>query len=504
MTTTLKLKDLIEGKLVIVAISKGNINPEYLRTNGVRDILILDTNGPREAERSDSHVFGRYTRIPDVRKNNCNLAILHGRSTFALFQKRQFARCSHVLISKNLFSSIAILGGLLRYRRRGLLKKAGTVTVEYNGKGKRYIVLKAKVRMQEQARQYGPAGCTPLEILHRLSDCNYVALRSIKSIEDGTHIGDIDILARHADLKNIMNRLHEEVGIYSVDVYTDIGQEGHTYKSVPYYTLHMADGLLDSAQLTDSRIKVPSDHWNYLSFCYHLIFHNKTVKVNPSDSAITEDSFSKPSYHGELMRLAKKAGLPAPSTLEDIENTLKEFHVMPSLDLIGFYSDKDEFLTHRYFSEEPIKVGLATFFIRDFGNSEKKIEILRKRLGEHFDLLAEGPVDDTNRDRIVRGVRGGNWADHNAPGGIAEPIHWFVCWDHSPVPPSKRTRRKHPRVDNERIRLKDELRQDLVDEGQKALRIVHSSDNSTEALDHLELLELMDHPKVITLLFEGE
>ena len=50
---------------------------------------------------------------------------------------------------------------------------------------------------------------------------------------------------------------------------------------------------------------------------------------------------------------------------------------------------------------------------------------------------------------MLQGVRGGNWADSDAPGGRAEPVYWFVCWDPAPRLPSARTRRKHPRVDNE-------------------------------------------------------
>jgi hypothetical protein len=51
-------------------------------------------------------------------------------------------------------------------------------------------------------------------------------------------------------------------------------------------------------------------------------------------------------------------------------------------------------------------------------------------------------------------------------------------------------------MDNENIRLKDDLRRDLGTRDKKILRVIHSSDNSLEALDHLEHLGVKDHPDI--------
>ena len=51
-------------------------------------------------------------------------------------------------------------------------------------------------------------------------------------------------------------------------------------------------------------------------------------------------------------------------------------------------------------------------------------------------------------------------------------------------------------MDNEHIRLKDDLRRELSGAADKALRVVHSSDNSLEAIDHLEALGLQDDPEI--------
>ncbi len=499
----MEFKQLIQDRLVLVSLSAGKISPEHLREQGARDVLMLDPKANTNPERTAACVTKRYTRIPDVRKNNCNVGILHGRSSFALLQKRQFAGWSHVLLPSRGIALIAAILALARYGRRGIISNEGMTSILVNGRPKRYMVLGTRVRLSDRSRLYGPAGCSPLEILQRLSGLNYVVLRSREQIEQGEHKGDIDILISQNDLHKIKEKFEAKIGTYPVDVYTDLGQEGHSYKSVPYFTLHLARGMLESSFATEKGVRTTTPYWQYLSYCYHLLFHNKSEKTPENSTSISETTFSKPSYYHELKRLADSAGMTAPATFDDLEKTLHHADAMPSLDLIGFYSDKNPFLKHRYFYHTRIKAGLATFFIRDFGKGAVIAPIVRKRLLEHFKIIAEGPVDDSNRDQIIRGVRGGNWTDHSAPSGIAEPVYWFVCWDSAPHPPSSRTKRKHPRVDNERIRLKDELRHDLVDSGEKAKRIIHSSDNSFEALDHLKCLGLQDHPEIKRLLFDG-
>lgn len=315
-------------------------------------------------------------------------------------------------------------------------------------------------------------------------------------IEAGTHEGDIDFLIARADLPAMRERLSRRIGTYPLDVYTDDGQEGFAYKSVPYFTPVLAKRLLETAVTSPGGLRIGSPVWRFLAFCYHLTFHNKSEKIAPGTEEIRPGIYPKPHYYGELVRLAGLAGCEVPRTYGDIERELKAAGVMPSLDLIGFYSNRNEFLKKRYFDQAPPKPGLATFFVRDFGAGDGLVMPVRERLEKAFRIVKEGVVDEGNRERIVLGVRGGNWADHDAPGGIAEPVYWFVCWDESPEVPSARTRRKHPRVDNEKVRVKDELRRDLAAAGVRSQRVIHSSDNTLEALDHLEHLGLVEDPEV--------
>lgn len=484
---------LLGDRRVLTALGAGRVTAADLVKLGARDVLVLEKNGPARARREDRWVDKAYRRIPDVRKNNCEVALLHGSAAYALLEKREFARMSHVLVPMGP-SLLAAALGLLVYGRRKILRAAGRTRIPTARGIREYLVLEVRFKPRDLTRQYAPAGLTPLEILRLLDGLDYVLLRGAERIVAGDHQGDIDLLVSHDALHQLKERFGRRIGTASVDAYTDDGQGGHAYKSVPYFTPPLAKDMLASAQTTAEGIRLPSPRCRFLAFGFHLLFHGKCVPDGPAE--LGPATFTKPGYHAELEALARAARLPVPRDLDAMEALLKDAGVMPSLDLIGFYSAKDAFLKKRYFDRTPVKPGLATFFVRDFGAGPDVVDGIRQRLSNSFEILVEGPVDDSNRERIVRGVRGGNWSDSAAPGGGAPPIHWFVCWDPSPIPPSRRTRRKHPRVDNERIRLKDDLRKDFGGGTTRDLRVIHSSDNSLEAVDHLEHLGLTDHPEI--------
>jgi len=129
-----------------------------------------------------------------------------------------------------------------------------------------------------------------------------------------------------------------------------------------------------------------------------------------------------------------------------------------------------------------------TVFVRDFGLGSEPVARVRDVLASRFDIISEGPVSDDIRDAVVKSVRGGNWSDPTAPGGQARPVYWFICWDREPAAPTRRTRKKRPRIDNEHVNLKYAIREHVGVKARKQQRLVHTSDNTTEALEHIHVL----------------
>lgn len=491
--------DLIKNELILVAHGEDLITSELLLQAGAKDQLFIGKFPQVTATRQGPRVLQQWTKLANIRTNNCTVAILHGPAVLALAEKSKIATFKHVLVPCGLWGLSSVLG-LLRYGKRGLLQKIGVTRIPTLHGDKEYMVFQVQMQRRDHRRQYGPTGASPLELMKQLSGLRYTCLRWSELMESGEHEGDIDILIDQPSLIEMQQRYNQQICTYPLDVYSDDGQGGYTYKSVPYYTEKLSAHILDSSTETAGGIRVAAPYWRFLGFCYHLTFHNKSERIAADTEWIRPQTFHKPHYYEELQRLARLAEVPMPETFTDIETLLTSAGVMPSLDLIGFYSRKNAFLKKRYFDQSQLKPGLITFFVRDFGQGQILIERLRNRLKDSFVILHEGAVTPENRAAIIQCVRGGNWADADAPHGRAEPIYWFVCWDTQPKKLSAKTKRKHPRLDNENIRIKDFLRQEFSHGDSKSQRIIHSSDNSLEAFDHLQALGLQSDPEILQLI----
>jgi hypothetical protein len=490
------LAEIVSQQLVLVALGNRLISPSFLRANGAQDVLLLENQSSQEFTRHQDHVEKRFLRLADVRMNNCSVAILFGRSTWSILDKRKFSQYRYVLIPCG-WQSFASEIALLRYGKRNSLQRVGFTNLFIGKKLQKFHVLRVNISKKDQRRQYGPTGITALALLQMLSQIPYAVLRWSEKIEQETHEGDIDILIDHKAIDDFQYLLRQQIGTYPLDVYSDNGQEGYHYKGVPYFTRNLAKKILDSAQINNHNIRVADPHARFLSFCYHLTFHNKSERVTPGTEFVDSNTYHSPHYYQELERLSKLADVATPKSYSDIERILKESGVMPSLDLIGFYSRKNPFLKKRYFDCERYRVGLATFFIRDFGQGSEITMKIRACLVQSFEILEEGPINSENAENISREIRGGNWYDAAAPNHIALPIYWFVCWDPSPIKLNRKNRKKHPRMDNEKIRIKDQLRRDFAGDLYKTLRLVHSSDNTLEALEHIEHLPLKNREDIV-------
>jgi hypothetical protein len=488
------LSQILEGRKVVLAAPPAGFAPEALSALGAKGILILDANYHGPERLAGTLVRKRFGRLKDVYTNNCEVAILHGNSSLILSKKYKFQGFEKILVPLG-FPIIGAAVGLLRYAKRGDLILAGRARLSHRGREASYLVLNVKDRLREVRRQFAPAVWSPLEIVRSISDLDLVVLRGAEKIAASQHSGDIDVLIASHALAALKERFGARIGTYPVDVYTEDGSSGHTHNAAPYYAPDVAKRIINSAALDCAGIRVASSEWQFISYCYHVLFHGKLI-AEAENAPLSRQSFRNPNGFDELERLASLEGRPIPQSVLDLESVLRGSNAMPSLDLVGFYSHDDPFLKHRYFNKSAAPPGLATFFVRDFGHGLADVGKVREQLNVLFEILAEGPVTDEMRVAVRRGVRGGNWTDSAAEGGHAEPVYWFVCWDPLPKPPSRRTQRKHPRVDNENVRIKDQIRSAIGKGDTRVRGLLHSSDNTCEALDHLEAIGILTDEKL--------
>ena len=476
---------VLKDKLVCVALPPAALAPPALDVLRARDLLYLEKGGPAQAHRLESHVRLGYPSQQSIVENNCNAVLLHGLSALALMKTKVLVRFETILVPAGIPYALA-RPAIFRHARRGRLRVRGQTELASG----RYWVIETLVKSLDNRRQYGPAGTPPLDFLQRLAGLDYAILRWVDSIEAGTHEGDIDIVVSAADAPKVAELFRDRVATWPLDIYSEDGSGGFFFAQAPYLKPSMARQLLQSAVTRASGLRAPSDQFRFLSFAYHLLLHIKSRRVPPGTNILGPGTFRSPKYYEELLRLARVAGAEEPRTFDDLEQALRRADCWPSFDLLGFYAEKNPFLKHRYFGRTQYRPGLMTVFVRDFGGGLSPVPAIRDHLREKFEIWAEGSVTEANRQRIENGVRGGNWSDPTAPNGTAKPVYWFVCIDPKPAPPSARTRRKRARFDNENTNFKHTIRLAVGARGVKEQRIVHSSDNSTEALEHIGFLDI--------------
>lgn len=493
--------DITRDQLVAIITPEKDFDRKEIAHLAPKDVLIMKRNGPEIPKRLDDRVMMNYRKQRNIRENNCEIAILHGHSIRSILYRKTLTRFSKILIPLGA-GNLTLLYALARFRRRNRLKLIGVTQILRNHGAVKYLVLETNLKTNDNRRQYATAGLSPLEIIHSLQGINYVVLRWGNLIADGTHSGDIDMLVSSETVDEIPLRFSESVATNPLDVYTEDSSKGYYFMNVPYIYPPFAKRILDNAIEINYGIRVPPADLQYLSYAYHLLFHIKTRRIPPGTENLSEGIYPHPKYYRELTRLAKQAGFKPPLTFDDIERDLKENDAFPSIDLIGFYANKNKFLKHRYFSNSRYRPGLTTVFVRDFGKGDTDIINIRTHLQKKFRILEEGAVTNENSQIIMGQVRGGNWADPEAPEGIAPPIHWFACFDDSPVKPSRRTRKRYPRVDNENIMRKHAIREQIGEKTRKPQRIIHASDNTREAIEHLELLGLSESPDIKKIIGE--
>lgn len=495
MRSKIDFESIVAGKLVLVALPRAPELLTYIRNCHAKHILTLLPHRSDTLQHS-FYVEKPFSSLRNVGENNCQVAILDSISCAALTRKRYFARTrlEKILIPMDATLLFA-LPGLTYYRHRKWLALEGKTTIRFAGKHYRYMVLSVQRRQIPNRRLYAPADWDAGKILNHIQNINYAVLRGIDRIEAGAAVKDIDLLVSDQDLPKLRELLSQEIGLVPLDVHTESGIDGHSFESVPYFEPQFARRILDSAQLRESGFRAPSPKYQYLSLIYHLIFHGKSRHIPPETTMLDETTFGRPHHYKDLVQLAQQAGMPIPTSFDDLDNALQRNDAFPSKDLIGFYARRNPFVARRYLGRKFLRPGLATFFVRDFGYHELLIETVREALEKEYCLLAEGPIDTQTQRSIIHKARGGNWRDETSK-QLAEPIYWFLCFDEHPIAPTGRLRRKYPNLDNERTaRIKYHIRNQTAARIGVS-RVVHASDNSDEAYEHIQAIGLEKYPAV--------
>jgi hypothetical protein len=482
---------IFNDRIVVVANCCDTSVLSRIQTNHPRELLVLS----KEYE----HGFGRhpdgsyraeYKQSSRIGRNNADLAVLMGSAGFALRKRRFFRNFRTIVIGPS--GWLFAVPGLIRYALKGDLAFTGVLRSQRGFLPALPFLVFENRRFGEMGDQrlFAPPDMSPMDILQLFSGINYVLLRWPLVVFGGNPVSDLDLLASDESIVCIRNVCARRLGLFPVDVYSASGAYGHAYKSAPYYPPHVARRLLAGTTVGPRGIKYLDDALAYLAFAYHLLFH-KTDGVPPGAESLRESGL--PNRHlDELGRLAAAAGKPVPEKFADLEQDLQTANMMPPLDTIGFYSNGNPFLAARY-KRVSAAPGLSVLLVRDFGiEPDPQLEIRQLILKEGFIILHEGRIDSHTHKAALESIRGGNWYDKYTRTGVAYPTHYFVCQNLAPQRPRRRTLRRYPHLDDERLLLKIRIRDGFSKRRGQNTNIVHVSDNSAEAWQYIEALGVGD------------
>lgn len=485
---------VVADRLVVIAGTRNTAIGRSLKAARARAILHLGIDA--ETAALEGFHTGPYNGSASVGANNCTVALLAGHSALALRSRQFFQGFETILVPLSL-ALVAGSAGFVRYTFRRKLTYEGLTRID----GLAWPVVVFRNRLfasRPRTRIYAPDRYSVKEILKSLADRDAVVLRGVEAAEAGSPVPELSVLAEGTAADQIEASFAGEPATVPINLYSDDGSGGRTFKLVSLFPPAMAAQMIRTAVLRPSGIKVPSDDWRFVSCAFELLFH-KSDRVAPGTERLDVRTFATSDDVRELRRLAKLAGAHPPTTFSDIETLLRARGVFPEIDSIGFFSVDNAFLSMRYRSHaQSLAPGLAVFLVRDFGLGDQFVRDVHDNLKRRgFSILYEKPVDPTrDRDAVSR-MRGGNWLDPMSKSGKALPIHVFVCFDREPQTPPARERKRYPRLDNARTLLKAALRgAAAVNAGVRYLNAVHTTDNSAEAEGYIVTLGISDEPAV--------
>lgn len=488
--------ELLRDKLVVVVTSTDSTTIHALASYQCRGVLaLMPANSNGIDEPWPGLITQTLERAKQIYANNCQIALLDCLQAALFSKKYKFRRLEYIACRINM--GLLLATPLLAFHAlTGKVSFSGFATIESPVGTPRYLVFRNRQKNKDRRRQYLPADRSVLEGLASLSDLTLVTLRNHDAIREGTHTHDVDALVTASDVSRVVERLGKHIGTRPLDVYTDDGTQGFNLNGAAYYAPLVAKRIVGASALETCGMRSPDKTWRYLSYAYHLIFHGK-LKVAALTRTLTPAVFVSDHNHTELLRLADAAGRRLPERADDLIAELADAGAMPSLDLIWFYAKHDDFLK-AWLSRRPVPPpGLATFFIRDFGQPGDAARTVRQRLSERFQILHDATLSGASQLSAISTVRGGNWSDRYATDGFAPPVHWFIVWDADVKTPGWITHRKWPNMDNRRVLIKESLRRELSGNGGRSFRIVHSSDNSSEAISHVCSIDFEQRRAVI-------
>ncbi len=377
------------------------------------------------------------------------------------------------------------LPGLLRRLLIGQMTFRGTATMRMGERSQYWLVIQKTAEHQS-----GPAflsekvGVQGLLDHLRREKVNYVVLKFYEKLPElHREGGDLDILVADEDEAKVREFIREHPGTIGIDIFSAVspGREG-----IPHFPPPLARRILQSAVSGPAGSRIPGPKEAFLSFAYHVLYHEGFRAGIPSTLPGAEvDPDPKNDYLGALRRMAEELGIGVALNLEGLDEYLSAEGWRPMRDTLAILAERNEWVRRRFFSAQPMKeVGLGVFVLRQSPDGTDRMDSLLELIQkDKFLIIRSKKLDEAERERAARHLRGGNWAekkDLNRNGAFLPVAVAAVLDLHFPYSGGGRAPGGYSRL----RALKEKLRK-RFDAGEASL--VHSTDNTAEAWDYIEV-----------------
>lgn len=342
---------------------------------------------------------------------------------------------------------------------------------------------------------------SPVDYLKALDGAGvkYAVMRWWDEIPEGraaceSFVGDVDVLVEdHAHIP-AARAAAKMPGKVRVEFRSVTGEMG-SYAGWPYLTPAFAAEILERRERHPRGFHIPAREHRLPVVMFHLCYHKAEGSGIPPGCELplrTLKHAPKSDYAAKLRAFAATEGevLPEPLTLLAMHNELARRGFDMQLDLLVRWPLESPWIKHliavakeRYAADAAKLPGIAVFFLRSDLNPARWPGAVA-HFEQSFEVLEHGSLDEPQRLRCRRHLRGGNWCDHRGR-SQADPVYYIVCFDRAaPTDPKLATER----LLREKRRLRQQIRDEAAAANIRCRHAIHSADDSEEAQHSLDVL----------------
>jgi hypothetical protein len=292
-----------------------------------------------------------------VRQNNAAAIVLHRNVAWniALFRPVRHANFVAWELRPTLPGLLAVLAGIVQWLL-GKLKWPSVMKVHTKHDGptervSRLIVFPIRApRPHDKVRRFIPHRLQVEGFLRSLvaASIPHAVLRwfeSLPTIEPGE---DIDLLVGDEALNRVREILSSGIGIQPIDLYSVSGRAGSDFRGHPYLPPHLAEELLERAQLQRNLCRVPALREHFLSLAYHAVYHKGYASgLAGCDVSKPASKSAEHNYREVLSELADRLGVDVPMILDDLDAYLAKQGWRPPRETLQLLARHNSWLQSR-------------------------------------------------------------------------------------------------------------------------------------------------------------